>query len=143
MGKALLLFALMSVFLTGHVFANVVDADLDKQCIQKISVAEKWSTLTHPQLDCIVSSSGFAKASEVLCTEDRLELSKVYKRFLEYRDAIQSAFEKFRAATNPGDRALANVELQDLRQAQSTYGYSNGIWDALNGINSIKYACGQ
>lgn len=89
------------------------------------------------------SDSNFLSSTKILCSVDESEVSAPYAKFLAYKVKIDEAFAKFQSATNPGDRSLANAELQDLKQAQSTFAYNNGIWDALNLISTLKYNCEQ
>ena len=131
------LFCLTILSLT---FGQVVYA---ADCLSKIAVQDKWNPLSEKQIECMKGSSELEATIQVLCSADGSEISDHYFKFLSYRDQIALAFAKFQAATNPGDRTLASLELQDLKRAQSNYGISFGIYDALDTINHIKYNCVQ
>lgn len=109
-------------------------------CLTKIAFHEKWA-LSEKQINCIESDSTFSLIVKSLCLVDQSEISPSYTKFLDFKVKINEAFVKFQTATNPGDRYLANAELQDLKQAQNNFAVSHGIWDALNSINSLKYSC--
>ncbi|NUM57382.1 MAG: hypothetical protein HUU56_02055 [Bdellovibrionaceae bacterium] len=111
-------------------------------CFTKIAFHEKWM-LSEKQISCMNKDSKFALATTLLCLTDQSEISAPYAKFLAYKIKIDEAFARFQAATNPGDRYLANADLQDLKQAQSTHAVINGIWEALNSVNSLKYNCEQ
>lgn len=112
-------------------------------CVAKIATGENWAALSQEQIECMENSSDFASAVKTLCLTDESEISITYAKFLDYKVKIAEAFAKFQAATNPGDRTLANYELQDLKRAQSSYGIANGIWAALDSIDRAKYSCEQ
>jgi hypothetical protein len=112
-----------------------------KKCLQQVAINEKWSPLTESQVECMKGKEDFNSAINALCSPDQSEISQPYSKFLDLKKRIDAAFAKFQAATNPGERALANAELQDLKQAQSSYATANGIWDALNLMNSSRYFC--
>lgn len=111
-------------------------------CLDKISFNEKWEQLSDIQVQCMENSSDFGLSVGVLCADDGT-ISDSYGKFLAYRTKIDEAFARFQAATNPGDRALANAELWDLKQAQSTYAVAFGIYGALDSMNRVKYNCEQ
>lgn len=112
-------------------------------CVAKIATSENWAPLSEKQIECMKNNSDLMSAVKALCLPDESEISCTYAKFLDYKVKIAEAFAKFQAATNPGDRTLASYELQDLKQAQSTYGIANGIWNALDSINRAKYNCEQ
>ena len=111
------------------------------QCIDKISNANNWISLSEEQIGCMEINSEFYSSLDVLCLADKSDISKAYDKFLDYKIKIDEAFSRFQAATNPGERTLANAELQDLIRDQKTYGVSKGIWEALDTINFLKYSC--
>lgn len=112
-------------------------------CVAQIATNEHWVNLTDAQFGCIENKPDFDSVVKVLCASEQSNISGPYKKFLDFSVRIQGAWAKFQSATNPGERSLANLELQELKQDQSTYAYTHGIWDALNAVNAAKYACEQ
>lgn len=132
--KTFILLAIILTFQNGFAVTSV--------CLTKITFHEKW-ILSEKQIHCIENDPNFSLTTKRLCSGDQSEVSPSYAKFLKFKVKIDEAFSKLQAATTPGDRALANAELQDQKQAQNTFAVTYGIWDALDLINSLKHNCEQ
>ncbi len=136
-----LFFLLISSFnTTSAVTAQTINLN---GCLEQISKNEQWIVQDPKQFTCVANKPEFKSIAKTLCSADHSDLSKNYKKFMEFSEKIKIAWARFQSATTPGERTLASAELQDLQRNQSTFGHANGIWEALDAVNLAKYQCEQ
>jgi len=114
----------------------------DSNCFRDFASIQKWTPFTPTQIKCLNENLEFNQSMSFFCSSDQSQLSPKYSKFLELEKKYLDAWKAYRASSNPEDRALAIVEMQNADFDMNVFG-NGGVYQNLNSISSSTNHCNQ
>lgn len=112
-------------------------------CPDKIWDDKGWKDVPLEVKSCIMESDTFTNAiiNGQLCTDDKLDVSDEYKKYLDYKQTFDAKLEEYRNEENSAMRQFLADELRAIERDWLIFGYRVEIQNELSLAFSKQLKC--